>query len=731
MFAPNLYCRRPTAPGITSNETVDLLAKAACEQPSPAADSSPSSLSFYRRKISAAAHLPIVHRRNIERPSSIQNIKYFAMSAKKRKYIEDYIRFGFVSLQRGDTEVPLCVICYKTLSNDGMRPSRLERHLRTSHPALVDKPKAFFETKKDTLKRAKLDDSGSFRQQSSKVLEASYEIAMLIAKSKKSHNIGESLIKPSILCAAELVLGKDSANKLSQISLSNDTVKKRIDELSQDIKVQTLDQVRASPVFAIQCDETTDVAQCSQLLMYARFVSGNNIKEEIMFCHPMESFTTAEAIFDVISDFFQENQLSWESLVGVCTDGAPAMRGLRSGFVTKVKERNPSVMSTHCILHQEALASRTLPVEMMDVLNVAIKIVNFVKAGALNSRLFKLLCKDMESEHEALLFHTNVRWLSKGNMLGRLYELREEVEIFLDSQQKVDLYDKFQSEGFHATLAYLVDIFEALNAVNLKLQGKNINILVHHDTIRTFMAKLDLWKCRVLQGNVASFRNLDTALADNDKREAWKFTRNPFQCEVADVAEEVQEEFLELKFDSTAKEDFKDMDLETFWVKYLHVYPLTSHQALRILTMFGSTYMCETVFSTLVSIKTKYRNRLNVEGDLRCALSSIRPRSHRHRVDYQDHRIKVARGRYIPFRDIQTGRTLAELRRDAYPAVFSARSEIPTVTRQFPPIATKASSEVRIRARLNPLPPPTVDAKFNLFDVTVRCLVEAQGDRVR
>ncbi|XP_076038996.1 zinc finger BED domain-containing protein 5-like [Oratosquilla oratoria] len=266
-----------------------------------------------------------------------------------------------------------------------MRPSCLEHHLRTLHPALVDKPKAFFETKKDTLKRAKLDDSGSFRQQSSKVVEASYEIAMLIAK---SHNIGESLIKPSILCAAEFVLWKDSANKLSQYSLSNDTVKKRIDELSQDIKVQTLDQ---------------------------------------------------------------ENQLCWESVVGVCTDGAPAMRGLRSGFVTKVKERNPSVMSTHCILHREALASRTLPVEMMDVLKVAIKIVNFVKAGALNSRLFKLLCKDMESKHEALLFHTNVRWLSKGNMLGSLYELREEVEIFLDSQQKVDLYDKFQSEGFHAT----------------------------------------------------------------------------------------------------------------------------------------------------------------------------------------------------------------------------------------------------------------------------------------
>lgn len=149
----------------------------------------------------------------------------------------------------------------------------------------------------------------------------------------------ESLIKPSILCAAELVLGKDSANKLSQISLSNDTVKGRIDELSQDIRDQTLNQVRASPVFAIQCDETTDIAQCSQLLMYARFVSGNNIKEEILFCHPMESCTTAEDIFQDVSNFFQENQLSWDSLVGVCTDGAPAMLGLQSGLVTKVKEK--------------------------------------------------------------------------------------------------------------------------------------------------------------------------------------------------------------------------------------------------------------------------------------------------------------------------------------------------------------------------------------------------------
>ncbi|XP_014772515.1 protein FAM200A [Octopus bimaculoides] len=106
---------------------------------------------------------------------------------------------------------------------------------------------------------------------------------------------------------------------------------------------------------------------------------------------------------------------------------------------------------------------------MRNILIVVIKVVNFIKGGALNSRLFNLLYNDMESEHEALLFHTNVRWLSKGNILRRLYELREEVVIFLDLQQKADLHDKPQPEGSQLFLAYLVDIFKALNALDLKL----------------------------------------------------------------------------------------------------------------------------------------------------------------------------------------------------------------------------------------------------------------------
>ncbi|XP_014778748.1 zinc finger BED domain-containing protein 5 [Octopus bimaculoides] len=166
-------------------------------------------------------------------------------------------------------------------------------------------------------------------------------------------------------------------------------------------------------------------------------------------------------------------------------------------------------------------------------------------------------------------------------MRGRLYELRD-VAIFLDLQQKADLHDKFQSQGFQLSLAHLKQIITHLTGLKTEL--------------------------------IRYFSDID------EKREAWKFIRNPFQCEVTDILDEVQEEFLELKFNSPAKEDFKELDLEMFWIKYLPVYPLISHQVLRILAMFGSTYLCEAAFSTLVAVKTKYRNRLTVERDLRCAL---------------------------------------------------------------------------------------------------------------
>ena len=80
--------------------------------------------------------------------------------------------------------------------------------------------------------------------------------------------------------------------------------------------------------------------------------------------------------------------------------------------------------------------------------SVVIKVVNYVKSSALNTRFFGKLCNDMDADHTALLYHTQVRWLSKGHMLSRIFELREEVKLFLVTKQKHDLLLAFGGDGF-------------------------------------------------------------------------------------------------------------------------------------------------------------------------------------------------------------------------------------------------------------------------------------------
>ena len=121
------------------------------------------------------------------------------------------------------------------------------------------------------------------------------------------------------------------------------------------------------------------------------------------------------------------------------------MMGKSKGFVSKVKQTNSDVQIAHCFLHHEALMAKTLPDELKEVLDSAVKLVNFIKTSPLKSRLFEILCKEMGADHKDLLLHTEVRWLSRDRVLLPTYELKEQTMLFL-ADQKADFKHHLVSE---------------------------------------------------------------------------------------------------------------------------------------------------------------------------------------------------------------------------------------------------------------------------------------------
>ncbi|XP_074857376.1 zinc finger BED domain-containing protein 5-like [Carettochelys insculpta] len=559
-----------------------------------------------------------------------------------RQYHDNYLAFGFTWF--GDLAAPLpeCLICRVKLSNQAMVPSKLKRHLVTKHPTYLQKDINYFKW---------LQEQNSKQSCFMRTQEASFNVARLIAKAKKPHTIAETLILPAcqeIICT---MIGPEAANEVSRVPLSSNTISKCIEDMSKDIETTLIEKIKEAGKFSLQIDESTDIDSCAQLIAIVRLAEKDSLREHYLFCKELPQKTTGEEIFRVTDEYFKINGISWNNCISVCTDGAAAMTGNVKGFVSKVQHENPEVQITHCFLRREALISNSLPAELRLTLNEVVKMVNFIKSRPLQSLLFSILCEEMGAEHQSLLLHTEVRWLSRGEVLSRVYELREELKQFMPSE--IQHMNLLKDKYWLGKLAYLADVFEHLNELNRKLQGRNENILTCTDKLKGFQSKLKLWREEVGHGSLQMFKRASSS--DQNERllplveqhlnllqdklghyfrssgtEQFDWIQNPFapssEKSTMSLSLKEKEEFLDVRNDRTLELKFREIPLDQFWLQVRNEYPLISNQAILVLLPFSTTYLCELCFSSLSLIKNEKRSCLkSVDQELRVALSSIEP----------------------------------------------------------------------------------------------------------
>ena len=278
------------------------------------------------------------------------------------------------------------------------------------------------------------------------------------------------------------------------------------------------------------------------------------------------------------------------------------MLGCNLGFQASVKRQAPKSKGVHCMLYRQALASKILLESLQKVFDHIIKILNFIKTGALNSCLFKAFCTDMDSDYQMLLYYTLTQWLSKGNVMQRVFKLQEELKAFC-LLSKIEYHAWLDNEQWVISLAYLCDMFEQLNKLNLQMQGKNTNVIKFVDALKAFKAKLANCKRKAEIWNFAMFEKVDMLLDSRDESnmpevvekdivkhlsnlqnkfnryfpetsdEELDFVRNLFTFPVEKLLDECQNEFLELINNSGAGQEYQEKPLLHLWIGLKDSYP--------------------------------------------------------------------------------------------------------------------------------------------------------------
>ncbi|XP_046685685.1 zinc finger MYM-type protein 6-like [Homalodisca vitripennis] len=310
----------------------------------------------------------------------------------------------------------------------------------------------------------------------------------------------------------------------------------------------------------------------------------------------IEGGISGKELFDIVNNFMAENDINWEDCVGVCTDGGRSMSGHYQGLQSRIREKAPNTVWTHCIIHGEALAAAKFSSEL-------------------------------SAQHSSLLYYSSARWLSLGNSLLRLFELKQEIiHIFL-SEDNNALADTFIDESFLLKLAFLTDIFERLNILNKSLQGNNTDIFQLTSKVEAFK-NLMLWEKSLKNGDCSMFSTLNQFLKENDltlKEEmktmltqhlsrvqsyfedylpkdeikAQQWVNDPFQTEMPEnFSNEEAEQLIDISTDLSLKSKFQSQCLFEFWNGTENDFPLLSKKSFHVeckLTLVASSWQPDAV----------------------------------------------------------------------------------------------------------------------------------------
>ncbi|XP_032183392.1 general transcription factor II-I repeat domain-containing protein 2 isoform X2 [Mustela erminea] len=411
-----------------------------------------------------------------------------------------------------------------------------------------------------------------------------------------------------------------------------------VEDVAGNLWEKLREKIKSFVAYSIAIDEITDINNTPQLAIFIRGVDENfDASEELLDTVPVTGTRSGNEMFLRVEKSLKRFNIDWSKLVSVASTGTPAMVDGNDGLVTKLKSKVATVCkdsdlkSVCCIIHPESLCAQKL--KMDHVMSVVVNSVNWICSRGLNHSEFTTLLYELDSQYGSLLYYTEIKWLSRGLVLKRFFESLEEIDSFMSSRGKP--LPQLSSPDWIRDLAFLVDLTMHLNTLNISLQGHSQVVTQMYDLIRAFLAKLCLWETHLARNNLAHFPTLKSVSRNESdglnyipkivelKTEFQKrlsdfkvheseltLFSSPFSVTVESVHEALQMEVIDLQCNTVLKTKYDKVGVPEF-CKYLWgSYPRYRVHCAKILSMFGSTYICEQLFSIMKLSRTKFCSRL-------------------------------------------------------------------------------------------------------------------------
>ena len=80
-----------------------------------------------------------------------------------------------------------------------------------------------------------------------------------MAKTKQPHAIAKSLVLSYCRKIVKIIINESAITEVEKVPLSDNSISRRIDGMSDDILSQLKDSLIKSKVFALQLDDSTDI----------------------------------------------------------------------------------------------------------------------------------------------------------------------------------------------------------------------------------------------------------------------------------------------------------------------------------------------------------------------------------------------------------------------------------------------------------------------------------------